>query len=366
MKTNGQLQCNHCGRADFKTKHGLKQHQLNSKSCQGAAREALANLQANRALTTQQNPEHRVASLMQDGQHRRQMCNNPLPPVNDPPPPSDKDDDEDLDNIVMELDDDDPTQPEDPVAIGANDPDPIDQPLAKFRQYVADAHKNFGEFSTVQAKSIQLLHILRRKGASLDTYDEVMKWHLKATKDNDPSHFISRAKMFKTLRKRYNLEDYQRMTTITLPSSKAKVNLMWHDARENVVSLLTDPRFNDDDFLHFDDDPLAPPPDDLNYLADINTGKSYKETYNKLVTKPGKQMPVGIILYQDSAVTGQFDKLPHEAVKMSLGIFTNSARKREHAWRVLGRFCCCTISSFHCFGNILCSNQNIFPKPTPS
>ena len=163
-----------------------------------------------------------------------------------------------------------------------------------------------------------------------------MKWHLQATNDNDPKHFISRAKLFKMLRKRYNLEDYQRMTTITLPSSKAKVNLLWHDAKRNVVSLLTDPRFHDDDFLHFDKNPLAPPPDNLNHLADINTGKSYIETYKQLITNPSKQMLFPIIFYLDAAVTGQFDKLPHEALKMTLGIFTNKARKREYAWHVVG------------------------------
>ena len=38
----------------------------------------------------------------------------------------------------------------------------------------------------------------------------------------------------------------------------------------------------------------------------------------------------------DGAVTGQFDKLQVEALKMSLGILTNKARMKEYAWRSIG------------------------------
>ena len=47
-------------------------------------------------------------------------------------------------------------------------------------------------------------------------------------------------------------------------------------------------------------------------------------------------MLVPIILYIDGAVTGQFDKLQIEALKMTLGIFNRRARDREYAWRTLG------------------------------
>lgn len=99
--------------------------------------------------------------------------------------------------------------------------------------------------------------------------------------------------------------------------------------------LLTDPRWKDEDWLFFDDDPFAPTPEDLDYVADFNTGQAYLETYRKLITKPN-QVLCGIPLYIDGAVTGQFDKLQVTALKMSLCILNRKARDKEYAWRSLG------------------------------
>ena len=133
---------------------------------------------------------------------------------------------------------------------------------------------------------------------------------------------------------------------MTLPRSGARVNVIYHDAKAAVVSLLTDPWFADDDWLHFGDNPLQPPPKDLDYLADINTGLAYTKTYEKLITKPGKQMLVPIIMYIDGAVTGQFDKLQLNALKFTLSILKrNKAREKEYAWRTLGTSTCCAFWS---------------------
>ncbi len=64
-----------------------------------------------------------------------------------------------------------------------------------------------------------------------------------------------------------------------LPVSGTNVDIIYHDARDCVVSLLTDPRFTDDDFQHFGNDPLAPPPDNLQTLGDTSTGRAYSKTY---------------------------------------------------------------------------------------
>ena len=209
--------------------------------------------------------------------------------------------------------------------------------LCEFREYIAGIRANAAEFTHYERTSVKLMHLLRKKGATLDTYDDVMKWHLEESGNDNPQAFISRHILLKKLAKRYNVSsDYLKERTIVLPSTGSKANIIYHDARENVVSLLTDPRFCDDDYLHFDHDPMAPPPTDLDYIADLNTGESYLETYKKLITKPGKQMLVPIIFYIDGAVTGQFDKLQIEALKMTLGIFTRKARDRQDAWRILG------------------------------
>ena len=109
-------------------------------------------------------------------------------------------------------------------------------------------------------------------------------------------------------------DSWGQLSSTTLPSSKAKVNIVWNDAQAVLQNLLTDPRIRDHDYLFFDDDPLAPPPDDLDYVADLNTGRAYQKTYKGLITRPGKQVLLPILLCIDGAVTGQFGNLPITAV----------------------------------------------------
>ena len=143
--------------------------------------------------------------------------------------------------------------------------------------------------------------------------------------------------MMSMLKKRYHMEGkFTHTKRVILPSSRAKVNIYCHDAKDMVEALLTDPRWKDSDWLFFDDDPLAPPPDNLDYISDINTGEAYTKTYARLIKDPTKEMLVPIPMYIDGAVTGQFDKLEITTLQMTLGILNKRARDRRHAWRPIG------------------------------
>lgn len=219
------------------------------------------------------------------------------------------------------------------------------EPLQQFKEYVAHARQHFLKFDKHEKKAIKLMDILRRKKASLDTYDAIMEWHYKETgalKEHQTlgafREYLSRHVMISRLAKRYN-KDYKNLinnTEIVLPSSRIKARMIWHKARDAVVSLLTDPRIEDDDYLFFDNDPLAPPPEDFDYLCDINTGSSYRLTYKRLITKPGKQVLVPIIMYIDGTVTDAYSKLELQALILSLGIFKSKTRDKNFAWRKLG------------------------------
>ena len=69
------------------------------------------------------------------------------------------------------------------------------------------------------------------------------------------------------------------------------------------------PRWKDEDWLYFDDDPFAPPPVNHDYVDDINSGDAYRESYKQLITDPEHKILVCILLYIDGAVTGRFDDL---------------------------------------------------------
>ena len=107
---------------------------------------------------------------------------------------------------------------------------------------------------------------------------------------------------------------------VRLPHSKAVVSIPCRDAKECIVSLLTDPRVQDSDFLFFDDDPLAPPPDERPYIEDMNTGDAYRATFEQMTKEKGEVL-LPVPLYIDGAVTGQFADSPVTALKMTLGMW---------------------------------------------
>jgi hypothetical protein len=70
---------------------------------------------------------------------------------------------------------------------------------------------------------------------------------------------------------------------ITLSSTKQWVKIVTNDFVSVAQHLLTNPQIKWEDYLWFDDDPLSGPPDNLDYVADINTGHAYTETYWHLI-----------------------------------------------------------------------------------
>ena len=220
---------------------------------------------------------------------------------------------------------------------------PIKTANNQFKKYVKNAYHNFGELNQKEKAAALLMYTLMKKKATLDTYEAVMEWHLRHSGKLQPHQslgdthdFVARKKLMTMLRKRYNMaHHYAKLVPTVLPHTNAKVQIWRKRAMDNVQAILTDPRWNDDDWLFFDDDPFAPPPEDLDYYADLNTGRAYLETYKKVITKPN-QILVGIPLYIDGAVTGQFGKLEVTALKMSIGILNMKARDKEYAWKSLG------------------------------
>lgn len=226
-----------------------------------------------------------------------------------------------------------------PVPVGYTS-DAIQKSFYRYLQKAGD----FAPLTGAQENAINLLLRLRETKASLCTYDVVMRWHLETKKlirkkeslKSNP-HFISKEKIFALLSERYNMEvGFRNVTEIVLPSTKAKATMVWNSAPKVIESLLTDPRIHPEHYLFFNNDPFAPPPEDLNYIADLNTGKCYIETYKALITDPTRQVLCPTPLYIDGAATGQFVDLPLTAVKISLGIFNREARDQGHFWGTLG------------------------------
>ena len=124
-----------------------------------------------------------------------------------------------------------------------------------------------------------LLHLLKQKGAPLNTYQEDMEWHLRESDKmeqfeqlKDCRAYISREAMTKRLRLRYNMGNkYPYRRKVKLPVSKTVVRITLHDAGSVIQSLLTDPRIKDDEYCFFDDNPLAPPPSKQIHISELMT-----------------------------------------------------------------------------------------------
>ena len=343
MSSLKRIICQHCGRDNFKTQRGLHCHQAKSTICNAARRAARARLDQQQDDANVQSED---ADSDQNAYDNRQQYEALFANAAT------------MDDIVMQADDSSTDSDEHQMDGDGNQKETTmseeaSKPLEQFKAYAKEMAHHSIPFNASEVAAIKLMDILKRKGSTLDTYNEIMQWHV----DQGARHgYISRDKMMEKLAARYNVPhtiinkrtksnkktsnkkvfEFAKQRPLILPSSGAKVNIIYNDARDNVVSLLTDPRFGDDDFLHFDDDPLAPPPATIKILGDINTGTAYRETYKKLITNPKKEMLCPMLLYIDGAVTGQFDKLQVEALKMSLGILKKRARDRDAAWRTLG------------------------------
>jgi hypothetical protein len=218
------------------------------------------------------------------------------------------------------------------------------QTALAFKDFATYSKQNVNGLNEIQSKAVKIMHKLIRKRAPLDTYEAVMRWHLlecgllkKHESLGDCPQFITRQKLMKELRIRYHMQhQYAKPHTLVLPHCRSKIQVWKKYAQDNVLSLLTDPRWMDEDWLYVDDDPFAPPTENSPYIEDINTGEAHIETYKKLITDPTRQILVPVPLYIDGAVTGQFDKLQVVALKMSIGLLNRKARDKEYAWRNLG------------------------------
>ena len=126
------------------------------------------------------------------------------------------------------------------------------------------------------------------------------------------------------------LNEGHKVRKITLPHSKATPDIVCCDAKTAIISLLTDSRMVDDDYLFFDDNPFQPPPDTIDYVKDLNTERAHTDSYRKCTTKPTSQVSLSVIFYIDAATTGQFSNLPVTAVKFALEIFKRKFRDKSH------------------------------------
>jgi hypothetical protein len=102
----------------------------------------------------------------------------------------------------------------------------------------------------------------------------------------DVTRYLSRPRLLAYLKKkRYKYKYYGIIKPITLPSSKAYVRMVCNDASACLQSIMTDPRLDKADYLLGPRQSICTPPDNLDYIGDINSGLSTK-IHGQNVTDP--------------------------------------------------------------------------------
>ncbi len=116
---------------------------------------------------------------------------------------------------------------------------------------------------------------------------------------------------------------------------KATVPVVINDLKMIMQSQLTHPRIKPKDYIFHGKSPFDPP-EETPYISVLHTGHAYIEMYNDLIEFLDHQVLLHILVYIDESATGHFAVLPINAVKISLGIFTQKARDRPYMWKILG------------------------------
>jgi hypothetical protein len=95
--------------------------------------------------------------------------------------------------------------------IAPDDTEVCTEALAKFLKYLEWMEREYLPFDKHEEASIRLIDLLRRKRSTLDTYPEVMEWHLRQNGDilpgmnpGDYIHYHTREAIIKKLNIRYN------------------------------------------------------------------------------------------------------------------------------------------------------------------
>ena len=214
----------------------------------------------------------------------------------------------------------------------------------QFRTYCAHAKKNFAPFTAEEITTIRLLHLLNAKNTPMNAYEPVMLWHLRESKRlydhqglGDCGQYIGRKAMIQKLIKRYNFENKMpKQKTIKLPVSGTVVKITCHDTKATIQRLLTDPRILSQDYMFWNDDPLAPPPEEVEYIEDLNTGAAFIDTYFELIDAHGREQLMPVVIYTDGTAVSHFHDMEIIQVNIALGTMTRQARTKPHCWAPLG------------------------------
>ena len=197
------------------------------------------------------------------------------------------------------------------------------------------------QFSNVYKACIKLLHKLLIAGCPLYLYDDIIKWAEDATLDKVAfdSNIPSRKKILNDLEKQFKTAPMKPQSLPYQLEGHGTEHIPIFNFKAMVASLLHDERLMQSENLVIKEDDPASFQDrynlDSNNLDEIHTGTVCRESIQETCIGP-KDVFLGIILYIDGTVLGNFTNAKLEPVMFSLTIFNRATRNKAYAWRPLG------------------------------
>ena len=290
---------------------GIANHWDRSISCKNICQREMA---AGRLNLTEFAIEHQRPSVMDpidlSGEFVPDAMDSDDDLMEHPMWPDNDEDVEELNPFDFDADDDD-------ISLGMVPEYRNNGDLLRFNPDVFLDH-NDGAFTSAEILSITLLKFLGSIRAPLYAYDTIMEIIGQAISLGGelPMSFPKRRTFIQYLFGRFELKGIL-PRTITIPTNGAHpkpfCDVVVHDALSMIHSLLRDPRLMQDDNLLFPDptNPLAAPDGDPEWIADIDTGRAYKEAHTAMCTKPGDLL-CPIIFYMDKLHTDKHSHLTLE------------------------------------------------------
>ena len=189
--------------------------------------------------------------------------------------------------------------------------------------------------------TLDLIQILRKAGAKLETYSQVLTWAAKAQRHqfNFSAPIPTRKLFLSSFAEQLGISKmYPKSISTHLPHANFSVPITVFDATAAIHSLLTDVYLmRDDNFLFYNpDDPFSAPPLSNDICGDLIHSDWYCKTYHQMCNKSANSMLVPILLYIDKTQTDKLSRLSVEPVNLSLGLFKRSIRNQSSAWRPIG------------------------------
>jgi len=190
---------------------------------------------------------------------------------------------------------------------------------------------------------IELLQILKWKGIPLCVFEEIMNWANKSVRYksyNFAQPFYSRKTVIKTLFYWYDLNGLKpTKIALTLPSNNQIVDVVVHDVKQCIYSLLCDPFLNQEDKYYFKDfpTPKIPKNRDNSIITDFYNGKSFCDAETTYLSETKvNEMIVPICLFVDKTHATENGRFTCEPVSMCLMLYDVETRNLPQSWRTIG------------------------------